>query len=96
MLPPPLRNPFILVLLAFGIWMLLFDNANFFTQWRLGNSVDKLENDKVYYKEQIKKAEAEKKVLDESLEEYAREKYYMKKSNEDVFIIEDKKEPEQE
>ncbi|MCB0705070.1 MAG: septum formation initiator family protein [Saprospiraceae bacterium] len=89
MLPPPLRNPFIVVLIIFGIWMFLFDGANVFTQWRLSQSVENLEEDKAYYQDRIKEVEAEQQSFDENVEEYAREKYYMKKANEDVFIIEE-------
>ena len=91
-LPAPLRSPFIIVLILFGIWMVFFDSANVLTQWRLFRTVEKLETDRAYYQNRIKAAEAEKAELEEHLEEYAREKYYMKKSNEDVFIIEEQTE----
>ena len=71
--------------------MLFMDTANILTQFRLSQSVRKLDNDKAYYQEKIEEAESDKKDLDENLEKFAREKYNMKKANEDVFIIEEKK-----
>ena len=92
LLPAPLRSPFIIVLILFVIWMVFFDSANVLTQWRLSNSAQELENDKAYYEEQIDQVEVERQELEDNLEEYAREKYYMKRADEDVFIIEEENE----
>lgn len=51
-----------------------------------------LKNQEVYYLSEIEKMKAEKSVIfsdKRSLETYARERYYMKKDNEDIYIIEE-------
>ncbi|NNL15040.1 MAG: septum formation initiator, partial [Flavobacteriaceae bacterium] len=54
------------------------------------NEIDDLENEKDYYQREIKKDKKEIKKLSDSdgLEKFAREKYYMKKENEEIYIIE--------
>ncbi len=74
----------------FAIWMLVFDNANFFTQWKLNAALERLEADKQFYTEQIEKVKQQQKDFDSNIEKFAREKYFMQKDNEDVFIIVEK------
>jgi cell division protein FtsB len=89
LIPKPIRNRYILVLLVFFVWMFFFDGANVITQWKLNQSVEKLKRDKEYYQEHLKQAEEDRKDLEEHKEKYAREKYYMKKGGEEVFIFMD-------
>ncbi len=86
-IPPPLRNRYFLVLVAFFAWMIFVDKHDFLTQWRLQKTVNKLEEDKAYYSKQIEVAKQERLDLDLNKEKFAREQYYMKKPGEDVFII---------
>jgi cell division protein DivIC len=88
-LPPPFRNRYVVAATLFLTWMIFFDSANLMTQLRLIQSVNNLQRDKEYYQEEIIKAEAEKKTLAEDKETFAREKYYLQKSNEEVFILEE-------
>ncbi|MGD1946856.1 MAG: septum formation initiator family protein [Croceivirga sp.] len=83
-------NTYILVLTLFVIWMLFFDTNSFLIHRELQKEINKLEDQKDYLKKEIEK---DKKQLNElkdpkALEKYAREKYYMKKENEEVFLIE--------
>ena len=77
--------------LAFGlcVWMLFLDNYSYFDHRVLNNEIDELENNKKYYQEEIKKDEENIKLLKNptQIEKYAREKYFMKKNNEDVFVF---------
>jgi len=56
----------------------------------LNQDLKKLEDEKNYYNQEIKKDLIEIKKLssDEGLEKFAREEYHMKKSDEDIYIIE--------
>ena len=56
----------------------------------LNSEIDKLEAEKEYYKNEINKDRKAIQELssEEGVERLAREKYYMKKDNEDIFIIE--------
>lgn len=90
-IPAPFRNKYFLVLALFFAWMIFLDRHDIITQWRLQRTVNKLESDKAFYSEKIEEAEQERLELDINDEKFAREQYYMKKSDEDVFIIEEKK-----
>lgn len=78
-----------LILLVFGIWMFFLDSNSWFVHRELDQEVDKLNANKTYYKNEIKKDRAVIEKLNDSdgLKRYAREKYYMKRDNEDVYII---------
>ncbi len=85
-----LSNKYLLIILAFGVWMLFFDSNSWLVQRELSQEIKKLENNKNYYEKEIQhdKQIIEQLQSEEGLERYAREKYFMKKDNEDVFIIE--------
>lgn len=85
-----LANRYILVLLFFTIWMLFLDNYSYLDHRVLNNEIDELESNIQYYKKEISQDSIKIKKLKNSneIEKYAREKYYMKKENEDVYIIE--------
>ena len=56
----------------------------------MNDEIEGLENNATYYKEEIKKDQENIRQLKnpEQIEKYAREKYYMKKDSEDIYIIE--------
>lgn len=87
-----LTNKYLLAGLFFIVWMLFFDQRNYFQQKETMGELDKLETKKRYYEEQIEKAKAELTDLQNdpaALEKFARERYLMKRVGEDVYIIED-------
>ncbi len=86
-LPEPLRNRYFLALTLFFGWMIFFDRHDVLTQWRLQRSLSRLEADRAYFAEKIEEAQKEQADLERNREKFARERYYMKKSNEDVFVI---------
>lgn len=88
-IPAPLYNKYFVVIIVFFTWVLFFDKHDIITQWKLKQTVEKLEQDKKYYARQIEDAENDRYDLDVNREKFARERYYMKKDNEDVFIIVD-------
>jgi cell division protein FtsB len=85
-----ISNKYVWVLLFFIIWMLFLDNYSYFDHRFLNKQIDELETNKEYYQEEIKKDEQSIKLLQNpnQIEKYAREKYYMKKDSEDIYIIE--------
>jgi len=84
------KNIFVLIFVVFAIWMLFFDTNSFLTHIELNNEMDDLESEKEYYKREIQKDKKEIENLsnDQGLEKFAREKYYMKRDNEEIYIIE--------
>ncbi len=85
-----LSNKYVWVLLFFITWMLFLDNYSYFGHRVLDKQINELEDNANYYKEEIKKDQKNIKQLKnpEQIEKYAREKYYMKKDSEEIYIIE--------
>ncbi|MBN8684921.1 MAG: hypothetical protein J0L99_19905 [Chitinophagales bacterium] len=89
-LPAPLQNRYYLTLTIFFFVMVFLDRHNLWTQWRLQQSISRLEQDKNFYQNKIKEAKDEAEDFELTKERFAREHYFMKQRNEDVFIIVDK------
>jgi cell division protein FtsB len=91
-IPSWLKNKYILTLIAFVVWIMFFDAKDLLTQRERTNELEKLQESKAYFTAEIEK---EKKALEElksnpaAIEKLAREKYLMKKDNEDLFIIQE-------
>ena len=85
-----LKNKYLLVIVGLFFWLLYFDRNDVFTQFDLIKKCDKLNSEKEYYIAEIennKKEILELQNNTESLETFAREKYLMKRDNEDVFVF---------
>lgn len=83
-------NKYVLILTVFVIWMLFLDSNSWLVHRELDQKIDRLKSNNSFYKEQIDNDEKTIKQLNDSAgrERYAREKYYMKRDNEDVYVIE--------
>ncbi|GAA3624780.1 hypothetical protein GCM10022397_08250 [Flavivirga jejuensis] len=70
--------------------MLFFDANSWIIHHELNTDVEALENEKEYYKKEIQKDNKAIKKLstEDGLEKFAREEYYMKRDNEEIYIIE--------
>ena len=82
-------NIYILTSLIFFIWIFFIDSNSILVNLKLKKEINKLIDRKEVLERQI---EIDKKIISnlknpDSLEKYAREKLYMKKDNEDIFII---------
>ena len=90
-IPAWLKNKYLLTLLGFGVWMLFFDDRDLYvTCIKQRHELSDLRNSKTYYEQQItgtKKELDQLKVNAATIEKYAREKYLMKRDNEDLFLI---------
>lgn len=70
--------------------MLCFDAEDLITQYKLRRRLSNLKAEKAYYRKQIEKIEQDRKGLtydEDVLEKFAREKYFMRKPTEDVYVI---------
>ncbi len=85
-----ISNKYLLILILFLIWMFFFDTNSFFIHNELNHDVNALEDNKEFYKEEIKKDKVfiEKMKDSDEVEKFAREEYFLKKENEEIFIIE--------
>ncbi len=85
-----LQNKYILSTTAFFIWMLCFDRNTFYQHYEYWDQLNTLKKEKQYIEQEIIKTETELEELNsnnDKLEKFAREKYLMKKDNEEIFII---------
>lgn len=85
-----ITNRYLLSLAGFSVWILFFDKNDFFTQRQRAAELEELNTKISYYKEQIEATRQELNALQNdpfTLEKYAREKYYMKRANEEVFVV---------
>jgi len=94
MIPKFIKNKYILTAAAFAVWMLFFDNRDLITtHFKHRGELNRLQESKTYYQQEIAKTQQELEELKSDprvLEKYAREKYRMKKDNEDLFVISSK------
>ena len=82
-------------MVGFTVWMLFFDDRDLYiTAMKQRDELNELKTSKQYYEQQIagtKKELDQLKINALTIEKYAREKYLMKRDNEDLFIIESSK-----
>ncbi len=93
-LPKFVRNFYFISGSFFLIWMLFIDSNDLVSQVQLKSKVGELESRKEYYTENIKQVseQYQQRINDPDLiEKFAREKYFMKKNNEDIFIVVEEK-----
>ena len=80
-----------LTAIGFGVWVLFIDDRDFITtHFRHIQELHKLEARKIYFEAQILTVRKELDQLKSNpatLEKYARERYMMKRDNEDLFVV---------
>lgn len=83
-------NRYFIVLLLFLIWLFFLDNYSYLDHRVLNKEINELEANKKYYKDEIASDSIKIKKLQnpDMIEKYAREKYFMKRDSEDIYIIE--------
>jgi hypothetical protein len=89
-IPAFLKNKYILTLIGFAVWMLFIDRNDLLTQISRTQKLSELEKSSRFYTDQNREAAAELKRRETdptAYERIAREKFYMKKSNEDLFLF---------
>lgn len=83
-------NIYVLVLTIFAIWMLFFDTNSLLIHRELRKEIKKLEKQQDFLREEISR---DKAIIDKlsdpkELEKFAREQYYLKRKNEEIYLIE--------
>jgi len=83
-------NRYLVVGVFFVIWMIFLDANSYLIHRELNNEIDKLDEKKQFFSDEIERDKRAIQELKDSekLEEYARDKFFMKRNNEDIFIIE--------
>lgn len=83
-------NKYTIVMLVFLVYLIFFDDNNLIRRWKQSKDIDGLKKELKYYQDEI---ELHKKMVDQLkndtayLEKFAREKYYLKKNDEEIFIV---------
>lgn len=84
------RNKYVIALTAFTVLMLFIDHNDIFVQIDRQKQLKQLLLSKAYYQKQIEQTQKNLSDLQNNaaaLEKYAREKYFLKRDNEDIFIV---------
>lgn len=84
-------NKYLIALLAFVLMMLFFDDNNLFLQLDRKRQLNELQKSKAYYEAAIANTQQTLNNLQSSpasVEKFARERFLMKRDNEDVFVVE--------
>lgn len=85
-----LKNKYTLTFIGLITWIVFFDKNDVFSQLELTKKLTLLESEKNYFVTEIQKNKQdllELKTNPKNLEKFARERYLMKKDNEDLFVI---------
>lgn len=83
-------NKYVITICMFLIWMVFFDKTSFLVINELNGEISKYEEQLEYYKTEYEKNDTfYKKLMNNKSEKekYARENYFMKKPNEEIFIL---------
>ena len=89
-IPKPFKNKYVITLVLFSFWITFIDDYNLIKQYQLSKNVDELKSQKEYYSTEINSDSTTLNNLKNNpseQERFAREKFLMKKKNEDIFII---------
>ena len=89
-IPEFFRNKYTLCLAFFFVWMVFFDRNSFISQYRYKSQLIDLDDKMEYYETEISDVREDYNALfsdQVSIDRFAREKYWMKKENEDIFLL---------
>ena len=85
-----LKNKYLLAGSFFIVWMFFFDPKDWGVAFEKNAKLKELQNSELHLNNTIQETKEELSQLKnnaQTIEKYAREKYLMKKDNEDLFII---------
>ncbi len=91
------KNKYFLISIVFLVWLIFFDRNDLLSQYEYRQQLNKLKEEHEFYTKETAQVQKELNELTsnkEKLEKFAREKYLMKKQNEDIFVIVQEKKKE--
>ncbi len=89
-LPRPLRNRYSMAFLVLVGWITFFDGNDIWTTWKNKRELMRMEERKEWYASEIERTREQLHELTSDkdlLEKFARERYLMKRDNEDIFVL---------
>lgn len=87
---PILLNRYLIVVASFVLWITFIDRNSLISQYDEHQQLIQIKKTKLYYQKEIKSTLFDLNLLfsdNKNLEKFAREHYFMKKPNEDIFIV---------
>lgn len=88
--PPYIKNRYAVTIALFFVWMIFFDRNDFISAVRMNIELSRLHDQQEYYKQELEATKQLQKAIfnhNENLEKFAREKFYMKKDDELLYVI---------
>ena len=85
-----LTNKYLIAGILFLVFIIFFDDRDLISNFRHTQELKNLEKSKAYYQAEINKTREELRQLETDpalLEKYARERYLMKRDNEDIYLV---------
>ena len=89
-IPKFVKSFYFLFTIGFIAWMLFLDSNDLISQLKLNYKKQALEDERAYYEAKIEEVKKDREELMSDpalLEKFAREKYFMKKKSEDLYVI---------
>jgi cell division protein DivIC len=88
---------YVIIIGLFLVWITFFDSYSLISYWKINRESNALRKESNFYKKEIESARQQRDYLFSNpgnnlhhfrnLEKFAREQYFMKKDDEDIFII---------
>lgn len=89
-IPRYIKNKYTITIVAFVIWLFFFDKNDIISAVKMRIELSKLRDQQEYYKQELANTKEIQKAIfehNENLEKFAREKFFMKKDNESLYVI---------
>ena len=89
-IPPYMKTRYAIVMMIFVVWMSFFDAHNFIRRYQTSRDLLEARQKKEFYRQKIEEVRTDLHDLftsDALLEKFAREKYFMKRPEEELFVI---------
>lgn len=84
------RNKYLLSIVIFVVWVSFFDRNDLFTQYDRKQELQKLQTSTEFYEKEILTTKKDLRDLNNNpavMEKFAREKFYLKRPNEEIFLV---------
>lgn len=91
-IPGILFNRYFIVSIVFVVWMLFFDQRDYFQQKASAEELKKIQSSIKYYDDEINSTKNQLKNLQSSptsIEKFGRERYLLKREGEELYLFED-------
>ena len=89
-IPPILRNRYSVAALALIAWITIFDRNDAWTTFKNRRELSRMRDQHEWYQAEIARTREQLHELSSNkrlLEKFARERYLMKRENEDIFVL---------